>query len=127
MSIESSTDESKSLTVFTGKGQVTYEEVKAAIESFYDGDHTENVLWNLEKASIDRITPVQVKQLVSFLKQYTGARKGVRTAIVSSLDMTFGLARMLVSMLEVKEQGISIYMNVFRTIDEAHHWLFDSE
>ncbi len=127
MSIESSTDKSKSLTVFTGKGEVTYEEVKAAIGSFYDGKRTENVLWDLQNASIDMIAPTQVRQLATLLKQYGGARKGVRTAIVSSLDITFGLARMLVAMLEIKERDVSVYMNVFRTIDEAHRWLFDGE
>ncbi len=125
MPIESSTDVSRSLTIFTGKGELSYEEVKDAIEAFYESDRTDCVLWDLQTASTDRISPSQVKQIASLLKQYSEYRKGVRTAIVSSQDMTFGLARMLVTMLEVKERNISLFMHVFRTIDEAYHWLLN--
>jgi hypothetical protein len=127
MSVESGTDESKRLTVFTGKGEVTYEEVKAAIEHFYEGNPTEKVLWDLRNASVDGISPMHVEQLATLLKHHIGAEKGVKTAIVSPLDMAFGLARMLVSMLEVKKRDGSVYMNVFRTIDEAYDWLLDGE
>jgi len=127
MPIETCTDVWKSLTIFTGKGELTYKEVKDAIKAFYESDRTECVLWNLQAASTDSISPSQVKQIASLLTQYSEVRKGVRTAIVSSRDMTFGLARMLVTMLEVKAQNISLFMHVFRTIDEAYHWLFDGK
>jgi hypothetical protein len=127
MPIESSTDVSKSLTIYTGKGELTYEEVKGAIEAFYESCRTECVLWDLQAASTERISPSQVKQIASLLKQYSEYRRGVRTAIVSSQDMTFGLARMLVTMLEVKEQNTSLFMHVFRTIEEAYHWLLDGK
>ncbi len=46
MPITSQTDESKQLTVFTGTGEISFEEVRDAIESFYAGSYTLNVLWD---------------------------------------------------------------------------------
>jgi hypothetical protein len=120
-------DQTKQLTVFTGTGEISYSEVRDAIDSFYAGTHTLNVLWDLRSANVSKITSEQVDQIANLLYQYNGIRKGVRTSLITPKDITFGLSRMLISLLEVKEKDLPINMHVFRTYEEAMNWLFKEE
>ena len=124
MPIKSHTDQSKQLTVFTGTGEISYSEIQNAIDSFYEGTHTINVLWDLRKTNVSKITSDQVNQIANLLYQYNGIREGVRTSLITPEDITYGLSRMLISLLEVKEKNLPINMRVFRDYKEAMNWLF---
>ena len=125
MPIASHVDPSRDLTNFTGIGNVTFQEVTSAIENFYDGDHTLNVIWDLREATASSITSEQVDQIATLLQRFGGAREGVRTAIVTPVNINFGLARMLITLLETKEEDLPVGMGVFRTMEEAMDWLFE--
>jgi hypothetical protein len=125
MPITSKIEPSKDLTHFTGTGNITFQEVTEAIETFYNGDHTLNVLWDLREATAGSITSEQVDQIATLLQRLGGVRKGVRTAIVTPVNINFGLARMLVTLLETKEENLPVGMSVFRAMEEAMTWLYE--
>lgn len=128
MTITLKKDESKQMTIFTGSGEITFEEVRNAIVSFYEREgYTQKVLWDLRDAVATGITSKQVDQIADLLKEYGGPLKGIRTAIVSSVDITFGLSRMLMALLESKEKGRKSRMQVFRTMEEAIEWLDEQQ
>jgi hypothetical protein len=125
MPITSQVVPSKDLTHFTGTGNITFQEVTSAIETFYSGDHTLNVIWDLCEATAGSITSEQVDQIATLLQRFGGARKGVRTAIVTPVNINFGLARMLITLLETKEKDLPVGMGVFRTMEDAMDWLYE--
>jgi hypothetical protein len=124
MTITSQIDKERQLTVFTGTGDLSFEEVRNAIASFYEGDHSLRVLWDLRDAAAREITSPQVEQIAIILKEYGERAKGVKTAIVTPTDINYGLSRMLISLIEIREQPYPVFMKVFRTMDEAVSWLF---
>jgi hypothetical protein len=111
------------LTVFTGAGEITYAQVREAIVGFYAGSHTLKVLWDLREANARPISAQEVDQLALLLNDSGRVAKGVRTALVTPRDATFGLSRMLIALLEGRAANASGSMQVFREMDEARAWL----
>ena len=123
MPITSRVDEDKQLTIFTGAGDLSFDEVRDAITSFYEGDHSLKVLWDLRDAAAREISSRQVEQIALLLEEYGGRSKGVKTAIVTPTDLNYGLSRMLISFVEIREERYPVFMKVFRAMDEAENWL----
>jgi hypothetical protein len=123
MPITSRVDEEKQLTIFTGTGELSFDEVRDAITSFYEGGHSLKVLWDLRAAMAREISSGQVEQIARLLDEHRGRSKGVKTAIVTPTDLNFGLSRMLISFMEIREERYPAFMKVFRNMDEAVSWL----
>ena len=123
MPITSQINEKRQLTVFTGTGELSFDEVRNAINSFYEGSHTLKVLWDMRDATAREISSGQVDQIALLLEEYGGRSKGVRTAIVTPTDLDYGLSRMLISLVEIREERYPVFMKVFRNMDEAVSWL----
>jgi hypothetical protein len=123
MPLEKDIDISKQLTSFVGKGELSFEEISKNIECFYDNDPTANVLWDLSEALASNITPSQVNQIANMLKKLRDKKRDGKTAIVSPIDSTFGVARMLQTLTEVPDVPEMIDMRVFREMNEALQWL----
>jgi hypothetical protein len=123
MPITSRVDEKNQLTIVTGTGDLSFDEVRDAITSFYGGSYTLKVIWDLRDAMAREISSRQVEQIALLLEKYGGRSKGVRTAIVTPTDLNYGLSRMLISFVEIREERYPVFMKVFRTMDEAENWL----
>ena len=123
MPITSRVDEENQLTIVTGTGDLSFGEVRDAITSFYEGDHSLKVLWDLRAAAAREISSRQGEQIALLLKEYGGRSKGIRTAIVTPTDLNYGLSRMLISFVEIREERYPVFMKVFRSMDEATIWL----
>ena len=123
MPITSQINKERQLTVFTGTGELSFDEVRNAITSFYEKDHSLKVLWDMRDATAREISSGQVDQIALLLEEYGGRSKGVRTAIVTPTDLDYGLSRMLISFVEIREERYPVFMKVFRTMDEAVSWL----
>jgi len=115
------------LTVVTGKGDISFDDVRNTIVGFYEGSYTLYVLWDLRNATAREISTTQVSQIATLIQQFGGVQKGIRTAIVAPLDVTFGLSRMLIAMVEAKEADMPVGMGVFRSFEEAMDWLFEEK
>ena len=123
MSITEQGEPSKQLTIFTGTGELSFDEVLKTIRSFYGANPTLNVLCDLRQASAERISAAQVNQIAELIHKSKQIRKGGRTAIVSTRDVTYGVARMLEALINIPNDDSSYELRVFRDIKDAVRWL----
>jgi len=116
-------EQPQQLTIITGAGELSYDEVLNTIRSFYAESPTLNVLCDLRQASAGRISSSQVNQIAELIQKLKRVRKGGRTAIVSSRDVTFGVARMLEALINIPNDDFAYELRVFRKIKDANRWL----
>jgi len=116
-------EQPQQLTIITGTGELSYDEVLNTIRSFYAESPTLNVLCDLRQASAERISSSQVNQIAELIQKLKRVRKGGRTAIVSSRDVTFGVARMLEALINIPNDDFAYELRVFRKIKDANRWL----
>ena len=123
MPIIKQVEQSQQLTIFTGTGELSFEEVRNTIRSFYASKPTLNVLCDLRQASAERISSSQVNQIAELVQKLKRVRQEGRTAIVSTRDVTFGVARMLEALINIPNDDCSYELRVFRDIKVAARWL----
>jgi hypothetical protein len=121
--ILSTADIKRNLTIYTCKGQISVDEVKKKVKSFYEGAPSLNVIWDLAEADVSSITVGEIRALASGVKRLAHSREGGKTAIVAPKDASYGLGRMYQILAEIYAQVIDI--GVFRSRSEAEHWLSD--
>jgi len=119
--VESESD----LTVFTVVGEVTASDARNAIQKFYEGNVTLNVLWDLTKSDVSKLSADDVHSIAHTPRKYAEMRKGGKTAIVAPTDIAFGLTRMYEFMTEI--QNYSFNTQAFRTTQEAYRWLLEED
>ncbi len=124
MAITSLIDKSKDLTIFKVTGVLSFDMAFPVIEAFYDDDPTRHVLWDLTDTTDIAFTTEEVFEIVNFEPRYQGKRKSGKTAFVAQKDILFGLSRMFEIQSGIQEAPYAIM--VFRSLYEAHQWLFDS-
>ena len=122
MPIEIQAYESKKLTICIASGELTFEDVSNAIESFYESTPTLNVLWDLSSTTTTNVTTGQVHQISELLERLRKSRKGGKTALVSPADITYGLSRMLQMLLDLTGDPLPVELRVFRDRKEAMQW-----
>ena len=125
MPINSHIDENKKLTVFKATGVLRYDEIISIVKSFYEGQPTENVLWDLAEITETQLTSEQVEIIAGFDLRYEGTRSKGKTALVAPKDEVFGLSRMFGTLSEV--QDIPFHLNIFREIEQAYQWLSEED
>ena len=119
--VESESD----LTIFTVIGAVTAGDARDAIQKFYGGRMTLNVLWDLSQSDVSKLSSDDVYSIAHTPRKYAEMRKGGKTAIVAPTDIAFGLTRMYEFMTEI--QNYSFKTQAFRTTREAHRWLLEED
>jgi len=125
MPIDSHIDEANKLTVFKATSVLRHDEIISAVKSFYEGQPTENVLWDLTKITETQLTSEQVGTIADFDLRYKGTRPKGKTALVAPKDEVFGLSRMFGTLSEVK--NIPFQMNIFREMEKAYQWLSEED
>lgn len=117
---------SKHLATFVATGDLNYHDIREALEVFYKGENsylTMWALWDLREARAQGVSGQEVEAVAALVRQYQKVRRGGKTAIVSPNDLEYGLARMLSAVA----QDLSISVMAFRSIEEAHQWLYPNE
>ena len=125
MPITSHIDETKKLTVFKATTVLRYDEIISAVKSFYEGQPTGNVLWDLTEITEIHLTSKQVERIVDFDLRYEGTRPKGKTALVALKDEAFGLSRMFGTLSEIKK--IPFQLSIFRQMEEAYQWLSEED
>jgi len=123
MPITSSIDNEKQLTIHTAMGEVSFEDGMTTLRQFWEGQPTINVLWDLRKASLARVTSEETEAIMNYIQQHSEKRSGGKTALVVSGELEYGLSRMSQSLGEIK--NLSLQMEVFRSFKKAMQWLGD--
>ena len=125
MPINSHIDETKKLTIFKATGVLRYDEIISTVKSFYEGQPTENVLWDLVEITEAQLTSEQVETIAGFDLRYESTRPKGKTALVAPKDEVFGLSRMFSTLSEIKD--IPFQLNIFREIEQAYQWLSEED
>ncbi len=121
MTISTSYDRLRNLTIFTAKGELTYAEQLATLKEFYDGHPTVNVIWDFRSIEGSRITSEELNRIISFIKSQESNRPQGKTALVATTDLDFGLSRMGQAYADIQELPWQI--QAYRSMDEAIKWI----
>ena len=125
MPINSHIDENKKLTVFKATGVLRYDEIISIVKSFYEGQPTENVLWDLSDITEIQLTSEQVESIVSLSQRFNSSRSKGKTAFVAQEDLVYGLSRMFNTLGEISEAPFQRW--AFRSMEEAYQWLSEED
>lgn len=125
MPIEKQIDEARQLTVLTVSGEVTFVEMRRAIESFWETPTlTLNVLWDYRQASLKNLSREDHEGLVRVGMKFRdrhAERTGGKTAIIASTELEYGINRASETMTQI--EGYPFKVKTFRTVEEAEAWL----
>ena len=118
--ILSTEDMKRNLTIYTCRGQISVDEIKKKVKSFYEGTPSRNVIWDFTEADLSSITADEIRALANGVKKLAHSREGGKTAIVAPEDISYGFGRMYQIFAEIYAQIADI--QVFRSRSEAEHW-----
>ena len=125
MPIHVEIDRLNNLTTFIVHNEVTADDALEAIKPIYEDPHlrpTLNMLWDYREGSPDpSIKDEDLEKIISYLSKHAGKRAGGKTAIVARTDFEYDVSKKYEFF--TKLQGLSISIEVFRTLDEAMTWL----
>jgi hypothetical protein len=119
--IVTTVDRDRDLTLRTVQGEVTAQELLAALASYYAGEPTKNILWDFSEAALERLTASEVRMIAQETERYTAGRAGGKTALVFSSTFAYGLGRMF----ELSRDGRSAPVDYgsFRDRASALAWI----
>ena len=105
-------------------GPVAYADLKSYLLKLYDApdfDDSLHSLWDFSLAEgIDNLTTEEVRALVLLVASKWNTSSRVRSALVVTRELEYGLARMY----EIQLSAMSdIEIRVFKELDEAKKWV----
>ncbi len=126
MAITKFFDRSKQLVTFTCSGELSFAEVKSALEEMYASDdieHIKDAIWDLSDATLAGMSNEEILGISDIIRAHKDVRKPGKSALIVPADVDFGLGRMY----EAQETGLPIETRVFRTMEAALKWLNEEE
>jgi hypothetical protein len=125
MPITSKVDRLNNLTTFIVTNELSADLVVEAMKPLYENpEHppTLNILWDLREIDpAAAITDVDLRKIVTYLSIHDTKRVGGKTAIVARSDFEFDVSKKYELFTQLK--GISVTVEVFRSLGEAMIWL----
>ncbi len=121
MPVSTETRTELNLTIFTPTREAPFNEVIQALESFYEGTPTVNVIWDCSQATGINILSRELQEAVQYVKKYTNLRPSGKTAAVTDSTLKYGLARMTSTFAELA--GLPWKIKIFKTLDAALAWI----
>jgi hypothetical protein len=109
------------LTIFKAIGKVPFKEQMNALESFYEGAPTKNVIWDFMEMDEPNISNDELHAIVEYTKAHSAQRKKGRTALVVNTTFKYGLSRMASIFAEI--ENTPWVVNVFEDMDAAMAWV----
>ena len=113
-------DRSKDLTIFTGTGNVTLEELTLKVEECSEAGYTRFEIYDFRKAKGDDFTFEKILELVGFTKSYSFP-PGNKIAMVVAHMTDHNRARIYKGMAEI--EGLPGEVQLFQSLDDAYEWL----
>ena len=112
------------LRVHTLSGQFNYDKLFTELKSVYDDPNFDpdlNSVWDLSEVSeIEKVTPEQIQKIVSFVSWKRSKYGGMKTALVVSSKIHYGIARIYeLSMESASKNNIM----VFKDLGQAIEWI----
>jgi hypothetical protein len=129
MPITSEVDKTKNLTIYTLTGELTLDNIRYAIKSFWETQElTLNSLWDARGTKLTSLKSSDMESLAVYIGQFRyrfEERIGGKSAVVASSDLQYGLSRILSTLYEIED--FPTQLKIFRTMDEAIKWLDQDE
>ena len=111
----------KNLTIFHVSGNVTFYELRHAIDLYRRSGPTELELYDLSRWTGEPFTARDVENISNFLRYGAGNYRSTgKTAIVATEDIHFGNAR---AFLALTELDLPFKIDLFRSLGDAYAWL----
>ena len=109
--------------IVTVSGDASASELVAVIEEFYPKKEVSDVIWDFTDGSWKLIPQSGFMEIARAARVavLSGTRQNAKTAFVGSAGLEFGLHRMYQATAE--SSGVPIKYNIFRTLEEAQHWM----
>ena len=121
MPITTTVDHHRELTIHTGTGEVSFEELMTVLRKFWDGQPTKNVLWDGRTGETPNLSTDDIERMVDYVVPKAENRLVGKTALVVPRDLEYGLSRAANILHEIAQLPYQI--GVFRSIEEAYQWL----
>ena len=127
MNIETKIDQTAKIRTHTLSGLFEFDALYSSLEDIYDDSEFDpelNSIWDLTNLTgIQLIKPDQLKELVAFVSKERSQYGSIKTALVVSKKIDFGIAH--VYELSLKSDSNNEVM-VFRDINKALEWMKES-
>jgi len=121
MPVSTETREELDLTILTATGAAPFNELIQALETFYTGSPTKNLIWDCSQVTEINILNRELQTIVQYAKKHSGKRPGGNTALIANSTLKFGLARMTSIFAELV--GLPWKMKIFKNLDAAMEWI----
>jgi hypothetical protein len=115
--IETRVDRQKDFTLKIVTGETSATEIIEEIESYYSGEPTTLILWDLSGGSFGKMISQDIERIVDKIQSYSYSRKSGKTAFVFSSLSGYGLGRMYEILNETRDSPIA--RRTFMTKAEA--------
>lgn len=112
----------RDLTTFKCDGELSFVEIVAVIERFFQGTiapPTNKILWDIRTASIDNLTANNVVHIADLVNGFRAEAEDTKIAVVISNTFSPDVA----NKYKARSKEDIEYFIVFRKIDEAIKWL----
>ena len=119
--IETHIDPERDLTIHTASGEISANEILRRIRSYYEGEVTRLLMWDLSNADLRSPSASDVQNMVDLTNSLTTPRAGGKTALVVSTTLAYGMGRMYE--LSKDAFGDEIDRKMFRDREAALEWL----
>jgi len=122
MTIETTIDSKTKIRTHTCTGFFEFEALYSALEDIYDDpefDPDLNSIWDLTNlGGVQLITPDQLKELVAFVSKERSQYGSIKTALVVSKKIDFGIAHVYeLSMKSESNNEVMVFMDIKKAID----------
>jgi len=112
---------SASLTIHTPHGVLTAWDIRATVDTYYQGQVTQDILWNFADATLQQISMTDVEVLAHLTKRYGQTRPGGKTALVFARAVDYGIGRMFQLFAELSDTNVTFMP--FHDLTSALLWL----
>jgi hypothetical protein len=127
MKIETTIDNKYKIRRHTLSGTFEFDALYSTLEDIYSDSEFDpelNSIWDMTNlAGIQLITPDQLKQVVAFVSKERSTYGLIKTALIVSKKIDFGIAR--VYELSMKSESNNEVM-VFKDVEKAEEWIKES-
>ena len=117
------------IAAYTLEGEVSYEDVRGAIDDYYKGKLTRYTVWDFSKVILfNLVTLSEVKLLERHVAEKSKERPGCYDVLVVPDKIKYGLAKMYSVYAQVSFDNIhSVRTVIVHSYEEALAWITSNE
>ncbi len=114
-------DTDKDLTIVTVEGVITADDLLDWGNSYYEGQITSLILWDVTNADLSGLQANQLQTIAESISRISEVRRGGKTAFVYKKPLEYGIGRIFQAHSEI--EGMPFEVQSFQSFDKAREWL----